>query len=339
MPHRSRTLVTTIVIIAVVLLLGFVVRQRRLHRAITTPTPIHSTSAVGPGDYENALTMGTLSRRYKIHVPQGYSGTTPMPVVVYLHGGGGSSDAAQNDGLFSFSDTYGFLLVAPDGTGILHDKLLTWNGGSWTASGGGTTQCCGYAVERNVDDVAFIDSVIKDVEAKFSVDTDKIFATGISNGGLMSFRLGCDLSETFAAIAPVASPGVPNDCAPERLVPALYIHGTSDPCALYNGGIGGGCIGKQKLNTLPAKTSVENWRDVVHNTSNGESAYHRGKADCTLYPGGTSGADVEFCTITDGGHTWPSGNQYLPEDKVGPVSYDLSFDQIWEFFKNHPKQK
>lgn len=328
---RSAIIVLVILLIAVV---GLGVRRYQVkHR---TDQKNVTVSPVTTGVHDYSLEVDGKSREYKLYVPKDYTGKDSAPVVIYLHGGGGSSDSAEKDGLYAYADKYGFILAAPAGTGILGDKALTWNAGSWSTPAGGGS-CCGYAVDHRIDDVHFISHVVEDIEGKYNINSKEVYATGISNGALMSLRLGCEMSETFAAIAPVASPGVPEPCSPSQPTPMMYIHGTADPCAPYAGGTGGGCIGNQKFDAESAQAVVNNWRSIVHNTADPKSGYQKGQASCQTYPGNTPSSDVEFCTITNGGHTWPSGNQYLPVKRVGAVSYDLSFDQIWEFFSHHTR--
>ena len=178
--------------------------------------------------------------------------------------------------------------------------------------------------------------MIEDVGSRFNVDKNKIYATGISNGGLMSYRLACELSDKIAAIAPVAPPATPSSCKPSRPVSVLHIHGTADPCAPFNGGTTGKCIGMRTYSAQSASAMVGKWQKLNHCSINSERTYQKGKAVCQSYTGCRDGSDVELCTVEGMGHVWPSGWQYFPADRIGPVSYDISFDQIWDFFKRHP---
>ncbi len=293
--------------------------------------------AQGANDYRFTLKHDGLTRKYNVHLPSGYDKNVPTPVVIYLHGGGGSTKAAYRDRMYKASDKFGFILVVPAGTGPIPDRLLTWNGGKWLRGKGkeGVESCCGYAAKNNIDDVGFISKMIDEVKNNFNVDTNRIYATGISNGGMMSYRLACELSDKIAAIAPVAPPAAPANCVPLRPVAVMHIHGTADPCAPYKGGTGGGCLGSERYEMMSAKEMVEIWIKLNGCSSGSSVVYKKGKAECISYRQCEDGSEVEFCTIEGGGHTWPSGSQYLPVDRVGPVSYDISFDQIWEFFKKH----
>ena len=253
-----------------------------------------------------------------------------MPLVIFLHGGGGNNGSMYTEGVAKASDTDQFILAAPNGTGLLENTLLTWNAGVW--SGG---ECCGYAVNNGIDDVGFISSLIDEIKGKFNIDQKRVYATGISNGGMMSYRLACELSNRIAAVAPVASPAIPGDCAPGRPVSILHIHGTADPCAPYYGGPGGGCL----LNTgstftaMSARDMVDFWLKQDAIATLPTIIYQHGTATCTSYTKGD--IEVEFCSIEGGGHTWLDSSQYASIDRVGSVSHDISFKQIWEFFARH----
>lgn len=289
----------------------------------------------GPGDYNFSLVHDELTRKYTVHIPPGYNKNVTSPVVIYLHGGGGSIRGAYLDGMDKSSDSFGFILVIPAGTGPIPDILLTWNGGEWIKNET-TEKCCGYASEHNVDDVGFISEMIDKVKKNFNVDEKRIYATGISNGGLMSYRLACELSDKIVAVAPVAPPGSPSSCTPLIPVSIMHVHGTADPCAPFNGGLGGGCLGSEQYEMQSAEEMVDSWVRRANCSVNFTIIYQKGNATCISYRECKDGTEVEFCTIEGGGHTWPSGSQYLPIDKIGPVSYDLSNDQIWEFFERHP---
>ena len=297
-------------------------------RRLRTTEPASSTAISGNFDF--SMIFDGEQRTYKVHVPMGYDATSPMPLVIFLHGGGGSNESMYNEGIDKYSDTHKFIVVAPNGTSRLKNKLLTWNAGIW--SGG---ECCGYAANKHIDDVGFISALIDEIGAKFSIDGMRIFATGISNGGMMAYRLACELPGKIAAVAPVAPPAIPQGCSPARPISIMHIHGTADPCSPYNGGAGGGCL----LNTdttftaLSAREMVDFWIGQDNITSNPTTIFQKGKAACTSQS--NENIEVEFCSVEGGGHTWPDGNQYMPVGRIGPVSHDISFDQIWEFFARH----
>jgi polyhydroxybutyrate depolymerase len=282
-------------------------------------------------DYNFSLVHDGIARKYNVHLPSSYNKNIPTPVVIYLHGGGGSIRAAYKDGMDKASDKFGFILVVPAGTGPIPERLLRWNGGTWDGAASG-----GYPVKNNTDDVGFISKVIDEVKQEFNVDENRVYATGISNGGIMSYRLTCELSDKIAAVAVVAPPAVPSNCTPSEPISIMHIHGTADPCTPFYGGAGG--IGKVEFQAQSARNMVDFWIKNNNCSADFTASYEKGKVRCISYGPCKEGTYVEFCTIEDGGHAWPSGSQYLPVDRIGPVSYDISFDQIWEFFKKNPRK-
>lgn len=296
-------------------------------QAIMTPvTPVAS------GDYTFTLQYGGLTRYYRVYVPNSYSASQKTPVVIYLHGGGGSMQAAYRDGMAAYSDKYGFILLVPQGTGSRAGRY-TWNAGATTADGV-TEQGVG---NPSVDDVGFIAKVITDIERRYNIDSGRIYATGLSNGAAMSSRLGCDLSETIAAIAPVAG-ALEDACHPARPVPAMLIHGTGDPCHPYEGGTAAcarGILTFKVHHMQSAADIASRWASLDECSVATSVTYQNGGAACVTHASCGGGAAVSLCTVTDMGHTYPSGNQYLPVRFVGPVSHDISFDQIWEFFEKY----
>lgn len=281
-----------------------------------------------------------ITREYKVHLPSGYNKNTTFPLVIFLHGGGGSMQEVYKEGMDKMSDKHSFILAIPQGSGkkILGKTIGSWHSGNW--SGWSTlnpgSSCCGYAGENNIDDVGFIAKMITEIKKNYAVDEKRIYATGISNGAMMSYRLACELSDTIAAAAPVAPPFVPEVCAQCPLpVSIIHTQGTADPCALYEGGTCDSCLGSKPIAAQSAKGMVNFWAKKNACSTEPTTIYKKGNAHCELYAQCQGGTEVEFCTIEGGGHTWPGGTQYLPASKIGPVSHDISFDQIWEFLQKH----
>lgn len=287
---------------------------------------------LGVGDHHFSFVHEGITRNYMVHLPSAYNRDVPAPVVIYLHGGGGSMKAAYMDGLGKMSDKHGFILAVPEGTGEVKAGRLRgrWNGGKWE-----TGECCGQA-----DDSGFISRMIDEIGNNFNIDKKMIYATGISNGGLMTNRLGCELADKIAAIAPVASAAVMSGCIPSRPMPVMVIHGTADPANPLDGSEPRG-IFKTGIFAMPYKRMtpyqvVDAWRKINKCSEAKLSGYQRGYAKCVIYNECAAGAEIEFCIVEGMGHTYPGGSQYLPAESVGHVSYDISFDHIWEFFKAHP---
>src|SRR5215831_7972901 len=163
---------------------------------------------------------GEEIRTYRIYTAKAPQ-KNPQALILVLHGGGGSGSAmeAMTQGQFNrIADKYGVIVVYPDGQG------RSWNDGR--------SDLQAKAARADIDDVAFLRKVVKDVGEKNSIDPKRIYATGISNGGLMSFRLACDASDWIAAVAPVAanlSAELAAECRPMRVMPVAIFNGTDDP--------------------------------------------------------------------------------------------------------------
>ena len=152
-------------------------------------------------------------RTYLLHLPTGYDGIEPLPLIIAMHGGLGSADNLQSQsGLSNKADSENFIVVYPEGVkgGVLN--VRTWNAG-W---------CCGNSSSSNVDDVGFIDSLLDTLVDRYAIDTNRIYATGMSNGGFMSYRLACELSDRIAAIAPVSASMSVTGYIPSRPVPIIH---------------------------------------------------------------------------------------------------------------------
>ena len=224
-----------------------------------------------------------LSRQYKVHVPPGYDCTRPTPLVFCLHGlmqtavsfcvngtgfQGGSGFPAK-------ADQEGFILVMPNG------HVNSWNGGS----------CCGTAQVMGLDDVALIKAILAEVGKHLNVDSRRVFATGLSNGGYLSYRLACEAADLFTAVAPGAGGIAGFECRPSRPISVLHIHGTSDlfvPYSLQASsqatiGAASGC----GTGTMPATVPASG-----------------GDTTCVTRTGCPAGIEVTACTVQGGGHDW-----------------------------------
>lgn len=273
------------------------------------------------------LSAGGLERNYVLHFPAGKTSAIGLPVVLVLHGGGGNAEnIARTTRWNDKSDREGFVVVYPNGTGRFQNRFLTWNSGN----------CCGYARENSVDDVKFLGALIDVLKTKYKVDRDRIFVTGLSNGAMMTYRAACELSAEIAAIAPVA--GALNlACHPKDPVSVLVFHGTADEHVLYEGG-----QGKKQVDPTPrvdaSVASAVNFWVKADRCSATPVEKTRGKIVSRDYTGCTKGTEVKLFTIIDGGHAWPGGAKGSPwaDEPTREIS---ATDEIWAFFKAHPKSK
>jgi len=282
-------------------------------------------------DYWGSLVFEGRTRTYVLHLPPSYDGQTPMPLVIFLHGGGGNAQsAARNYELSPKADQEGFIVVYPNGTGILLDRVLTWNAG----------HCCGYALQQNVNDVGFIRALIEKLQKELKIDPRRIYATGISNGGMMSYRLGAELSDIIAGIAPVAgsigghvTPDSPLVVipTPSQPVSVIAFHGMLDENVPYNGGHGARASSPRI--DLSVAESIAFW--VKANGCNPTPTTEisaSGNIVKDIYTGCANDTEVVLYTIVNGGHSWPG----VPGGDR-PTKEISATDLLWEFFKRHPK--
>jgi polyhydroxybutyrate depolymerase len=289
---------------------------------MTAPAP-----AVKPGDYEETIIAGGKIRNYLLHVPPSYDGKK-TPLVIVLHGGGGNAGStAEMTGMNIKSDQAGFIAVYPNGTSRISDeKLLTWNAGN----------CCGYALDNNIDDVGFIRELIGKLERELSIDTARIYATGISNGGMMSYRLACELSDKIAAIAPVAGAMGMADCNPVNPVSVIIFHGTADDHVLYEGGTPRTQLDTHPRVDKPVSYAVDFWVKA-DGCSPAATKETKGYIVKEVYSGGRNGTGVVLYTIVGGKHAWPGGKPGWLGGDV-PTREISATDLMWDFFVSHPKQ-
>lgn len=314
--HVKIVYAALLVVISVVAIWGF--GQIVFRRA--------ATQASWVGDVEGSMVFENRKRTYLLHFPPDYDGTVALPLVIVLHGGGGNArGVAEMTGFNAEADAGGFIVVYPDGTGALGDRILTWNSGN----------CCGYAMDHNVNDVGFIDALISKLESELRIDSDRIFATGISNGGMMTYRLACELSNRIAGIAPVA--GALNvNCNPSQPVSVIAFHGTADRHVLYNGGVPISKFDPHPRVDGSVTYAISFW---VHRDRCSEIASRTSKGNVTgdAYSNCSNGTAVVLYTIVGGLHAWPGGQR---GSTIGdkPTNEISATHIIWEFFEQHPKQ-
>lgn len=266
-----------------------------------------------PGSYSLSIEVDGQSRRYLIHIPPSYDDKTPLPLVVALHGYGGNSRNMEATTLFSLkADEEGFIMVYPQG--ISSDS--SWNAGF----------CCGQAALTNMNDVEFIRRIVEKTQNDLKIDSKRIYATGLSNGGMMSHRLGAELSGIFAAIAVVAGSigktpaGSLIIAAPSEAVSVIIFHGMQDQVVPYDGG-----LFSYEYMFSSVDESVSFWVQADHCSNTPQvGSSNNGGIIKTIYAGGVNGTEVVLYTIMNGTHTWA-------------FSGISTTDLIWEFFSNHSK--
>lgn len=292
-----------------------------------------SLLAPGRADVLLGLTVDGLERTALVHVPDGYDGHVPLPLVLVLHGaGGGAFNTARITGWDRKADEAGFLAIFPNG--VLPEEVRApdpvFNQRLWNAGSGR-----GYAGRWAVDDVRFIRALLDEVQARYVVDERRIYATGFSNGAAMTFRLGAELSARLAAIAPVAGPLQLDRPQPERPLATLYIVGAADP--IYRFDDERGAVGRSPADRSP-RDSVERWALALgcppapSVDRGGDGVTRHRYAPCA------GGAELDWYVVPGQGHHWPGGEPELPRWLAGPADGQLAATAvIWEFFQQHPR--
>lgn len=289
-----------------------------------------------PGQYTESMMDGSRERSYILRLPPQYDSRNALPLVLAFHGGGGSArQLLDSCGLAAKADKEGFILVAPNGTGKLPRRFLTWNVGFGF----------GYAMDNHIDDIGFVRKLIEKLQDHLRIDSKKIFATGISNGGILCHFLAGALADKIAAIAPVvASVGGKKESSaayiypsmPEEPVSVVAFNGLLDQRIPYQGGIQQKSVGKPVYVTA-AEDMHSFWVRANQCRPRPEvKVNQRDQYKVITYSGGRHRSEVVQYVIFNQGHAWPGGKK--PWAGADPPNMMISADDVmWDFFKDHPK--
>ena len=282
-----------------------------------------------PGDHLRSLEVEGRTRTYHVHVPPQYDATAPTPVVLAYHGAMTNGlMMAGFSGLSKKADEAGFVVVYPNGTGSA-ELMLFWNAGGMRRRNG-----------AKADDVAFTANILDDLASVINVDPKRVYATGLSNGGMMCYRLAAELSDRIAAIAPVAGTMAIDDPEPKRPVPVIHFHGTDDKLVPF-GGLdekGKRIVALKSVDeTMRIWAKIDECPDEPAVADLPDAADDGTKVTRKIWGPGKDGAEVVLYTITGGGHTWPGKPRVVRF--LGKSTKNISAnDLMWEFFQKHPRE-
>lgn len=266
-----------------------------------------------------------LDRNSFVHPPAGSAPAGGWPVVLAFHGGGvDAENMAGFCGLHELGERAGFVTVYPSGTGRL-EKSLTWNAGS----------CCGHALSQQIDDVGFVRKLLDALPTIAPIDFSRVYVSGMSNGGMLAYRLAAEMAERLAAVASVAGPLCLSSIQPALPMPVLHFHGTDDEFTPFTGGRGIKSISQTDF--LSVADSLGAWIAANQCPATPEVAAEEEAADGTsierrVYGPGREGVEVTLYIIHGGGHTWPGRqprHEYLGRSTASLSASDI----LWAFFQ------
>jgi polyhydroxybutyrate depolymerase len=271
-----------------------------------------STTAAQIGMTHATLRVGGIARSYRLFVPEAVA---PLALVVALHGGLGSGDQLADTSQFEpLAERERFVVAFPDGVGA------TWNAGT----------CCGTAVTRKIDDVAFLRSLVDEIARKVSIDRTRVFAVGHSNGAMMAFRLGCEASDVFSAVVPVAGSLEIDRCAPTKPVALLAIHGDADRNHPIDGGTGDRSISNVAYRAM--STSLVMWTAAMGCTSSSDAV--AGPIRTTTWSGCRQGVATKYSVVAGADHPWPGSADRRATALQGlPTTALDATAAAWDFLK------
>jgi polyhydroxybutyrate depolymerase len=302
------------------------------------PSLAGAEPVIGPGTHGTIdLRVGDLRRDYEVHVPKGYDPRQPkpMPLVMMLHGAGGDADGSRRRyGWAELADRETFLAVFPEGTPAMEGKPPSfatnprlWNDGSGR----------GGVAARNVDDVGYLKAVLDDAGSRWKIDRDRVYVTGFSNGSSMTWRVGVELADRIAAIAPMSGHlWLDHPASAGGRVPAcLFLVGDADPLNPILGGDSPNPWGGRSQKP-PYSQSIERWCAMIGAPTVAPKVLRDEGGVRAVEYAGKDGRVLRYYVVAGLGHTWPGVREVLPEALVGKSTDKLNAtDLAWQFLKQH----
>jgi polyhydroxybutyrate depolymerase len=294
--------------------------------ALATGSNDAETASLGPGDDLRTLIVDKQKRTYWVHVPPGYDAKKPTPVVLALHGATMPAKVMEAlSGLSKTADQAGFIVAYPNGAGA-NPILQTWNSGGFAP----------LIALGKPNDVEFIGKVLDDLEARLNVDTKRVYATGMSNGAMMCYRVAAEMSDRIAAIAPVCGTMAVDKYEPKRPVPVLHIHGTADNLVPFEGpnSTVASIVKFRSVEETIAVCVKRNGCATEAKTTELPMPRDKYKITRRAYEGCKDGAEVILYVVDGGGHTWPG--RAFGGGILGAYTLNMQANEvIWDFFRRH----
>lgn len=288
-----------------------------------------------PKTYQRTMDYWTdgFHRSYLVHLPSVYDGQKALPLVIVVHGAFDTARGIEKlSGFSELADQNGFIVMYPNGIGIL-GFLQHWNAG----------HCCGKAASDNIDDVGFVAAAIEDVSTRLSVDRNRVYMVGFSNGGMFAYRFAAERGDLLAAIAPLsasiggkASNDVPEWRPPEPVsaLPVIVFHGLADREVPYEGGESPLQGGSRRY--LSVQESIQFW--VQYNGCEplpDKKDLLNGRIHLWQWKDYQNSTPVLLYTIEEWGHEWPGKYYTTKLDEEDPLNDFDAAEIIWQFFKSY----
>ena len=270
-----------------------------------------------------ALVSAGSERTYRLYVPDDLP-AGPVPLFVGLHGGTGWADQfATTNHIEGLAESNGFLVVHPDGVQVGAGPGGVWNGGI----------CCGAAVRDGVDDVGFVDALLDELAADHDIDPNRVFAFGHSNGGIMSYRLACELADRVVGVGVVAGTLGVDGCEPSQPVSVIHVHGTADENLPLAGG-----VGPRSIAGVDFPPAHDGFAEIAaHDDCDRPIETTVGDITTAASTSCDAGTATAFITIAGANHAWPGGTPLVrPAAGDGYPDYDATAE-IVTFLLSHPR--
>ena len=271
---------------------------------------------------EHTVTVDNTERTYRLFVPASYKPDVPSPLVLVFHGGGMTSEMMADGTQFDLvAEQHNFIVAFPEGIKRLWYNIVPVE----------------FANDKSIDDIAFVRAMLKQIESQYSIDPKRIYATGVSLGGILSYKLACRMADTFAAVAPVSASMTTTDCHPASPVAVLHIHAEDDQNIPFTGGRGRNTA---RGNSFPPVTDgLEFWRKENGCQEKRDEISKAAESECWAYTGCASKKPVDLCMV-EGGHQWPGQYKRALFQILAGVEVAKNFpasEKIWDFFEANPK--